>query len=757
MSKSAKKKKQTHFRKYIRWMWILFGSVMSFIVFLFFLISMGVFGFMPSFPELENPKSNLASEVISANQVLLGKYYIENRTNTHYANLSPYLTDALVATEDIRFRRHSGVDGRALLRVFYGLITFQDMGGGSTISQQLAKNLFPRDKQTFIVIQKFKEWITAIRLERRYSKDEIIAMYFNTVSFGGITFGIQTASKIYYNKQPDSLRVEEAAMLVGMLKAQTYYNPVRNPENAIKRRNVVLGQMAKYDYISSTELDSLRKLPLDMSAYNVQDHQSGLGTYFREYLRGYLNEWCNTHFKPDGKPYNLYKDGLKIYTTINSTMQLYAEEALKEHIGKNLQEDFFIHWKGRKNAPFYRLSQKEVGAIINRAIKRSDRYNKLKAQKVSEEDILATFEEPTEMRIFTWEGEKDTVMTPLDSIWYYKHFLMCGLMSVEPQTGYVRAYVGGIDYRYFKYDHVTQSRRQVGSTFKPFVYALAIQEGAGNGQFSPCTKVPNVRVSIDLPEGKEWSPDNSSDYKDGEMISLKDALANSVNYISAYLMKRYSPQAVIKMARNMGIASPIDPYPSIALGTPDLTVYEMTGAMATFVNEGLYKEPIFITRIEDKNGNVIENFTTTQKQKEAVNEETAYLMINLMQGVVKYGTGIRLRYRYNLTNPIAGKTGTSQNHSDGWFMGLTPDLVTGVWVGCEDRGAHFRSISLGQGANMALPVWALYMKRIYADETLKISQGGFKKPEGELKVDLNCEEEKDSRMEELSNEFDGIM
>ncbi|MFC1732134.1 penicillin-binding protein 1A [candidate division KSB1 bacterium] len=751
----AKQQSERSYGKFIRWFWILYFSGIAFIALLFLLISLGIFGFMPSLEELENPKSNLASEIISADQELLGKYYIENRTNINYNNLSPFLINALLATEDIRFRKHSGVDGKAVIRVTLGVLTGTHKGGGSTITQQLAKNLFPRDKQTFIVIQKFKEWITASKLEKRYSKEEILAMYFNTVPFGANSFGIQTASKTFFNKSPDSLKIEEAALLVGMLKAPTYYSPVRNPDNSMKRREVVLLQMKKYQFITTEEYDSLRLISLDMSDYQVQDHQSGLATYLREYLRGYLNDWCKNHQKPNGKPYNLYKDGLKIYTTINSKMQYYAEQAVSEHLGNELQPLFFKHWEGRKNAPFFRITTEEKEQIINNAMKRSDRYIKLKKTNLTSDSILLSFNTPTQMRIFTWKGAKDTVMTPMDSILYYKFFLMCGMMSMEPQTGYVRAYVGGIDYRFFKYDHVIQSKRQVGSTFKPFLYTLAMQEGAENGEFSPCTKVPNVRQSIDLPTGQKWEPDNSSKSREGEMVSLKWALANSVNYISAYLMIRYSPQAVIKMAGNMGITSEIDPVPSIALGTPDISVYEMVGAMSTFANKGVYKEPIFITRIEDKNGNIIENFLTQQTQKEAMNEETAYLMIELMKGVVMYGTGIRLRAKYNLTNPIAGKTGTTQNNSDGWFMGITPNLVSGVWVGCEDRSVHFRSTSLGQGANMALPIWAIYMKKVYDDPSLHVSKEDFEKPANPISVELNCEkyESRKSKEEDFNDIF----
>ncbi|KAF0199289.1 MAG: penicillin-binding protein 1A [Bacteroidetes bacterium] len=757
--------------------WKTYLGVFVFIVLLFTAISFGLLGFMPSFEELENPKSNLASEVISADQELLGKYYIENRSNIHYSDLSPNLINAIIATEDWNFEKHSGIDVKALFRVMYGLVTFSNKGGGSTLTQQLAKNLFPRKAdRNFIetIFIKLKEWVTAIKLERNYTKEEILAMYFNTVDFGSNSFGIKSAAKTFFNKEPRDLSIEESAMLVGMLKAPTMFSPVRNPERALKRREVVLHQMQKLDYITEKQYDSLRIIPLDMSRYRMQDHTSGVATYFREYLRQIMSagepdrddyidksvfredslQWVNNPLygwieknpKPDGKLYNLYKDGLKIYTTVNSRMQLYAEEAVAEHLGKELQPAFFKHWKDRVEAPFD-FPKSEVKAeaykLMTASMKRSERYRKLKAADVSDDSIRLSFRTKVPMKIFTWNGNRDTIMSPWDSIRYCKFFLQAGMMSVEPQTGFVRAYVGGINYGHFQYDHVKMAKRQVGSTFKPFVYTLAMQEG----DFSPCTKVANIQYSIDLPEGGKWEPHNSNDFKKGEMVTLKEALANSINWISAFLIKRYSPMAVIKIARKMGVLSHIDAVPSIALGTPDLTLYEMTGAMNTFAAKGVYIEPLFVTRIEDKNGNVIARFMP--KQEEAMSEETAYLMLELMKGVVESGTGVRLRYKYGLNNPIAGKTGTTQNNSDGWFMGLTPDLVTGVWVGGEDRSIHFRSTSLGQGANMALPIWALYMKKIYADSKIKISQGDFEMPSKPLSVEINC-----GKYEEIQNKKD---
>ena len=720
-----------------KWFWIAYFSILGLVILLFASISLGWVGFMPSFEELENPKSNLASEIISADQQLLGKYYYENRSNIHYHHLSPELIHALVATEDIRFEKHSGVDGKALIRVLVGVFTFTHKGGGSTITQQLAKNLFPRktDRNIFeTIVIKFKEWVVAAKLERNYSKEEIIAMYFNTVPFGSQTFGIKSAAKTFFNKTPAEINKEEAALLVGILKAQTYYSPVRNPGNAHNRRNVVLGQMKKYGFMTSEEYDSLHILPIDMSKYRLQDHTTGQATYFREYLRFYLREWCKTHFKPDGTPYDLYKDGLKIYTTINSKMQQHAENAVREHLGSDLQPAFYKHWQGRKNAPFdTHLTSRQIDSLIVQAMRRSDRYKNLRMAGVPIDSINLIFNTPVDMTVFSWRGDIDTVMTPLDSIRYFKYFLLAGLMSIEPQTAYVRAYVGGIDYRYFKYDHVKLGKRQVGSTFKPFLYTLAMQEGS----YTPCTKVPNVPVSFELWNGDLWTPQNSTDDREGEMVTLRWALANSVNYISAYLMKQFSPTAVIQIARKMGVTSQFDTVPSICLGTPDISLYEMVGALNTYVNKGVYKEPIFITRIEDKNGNIIEKFIPYQQ--EAMSEETAYLMLEMLKGVINEGTGIRLKYKYKFNQEIAGKTGTTQNHSDGWFIGITPDLVTGVWVGAEDRSVHFRSLSLGQGANMALPIWALYMQQVYADTTLNISQEGFEKPTTELTVELDCD------------------
>ncbi|MBO4403003.1 MAG: PBP1A family penicillin-binding protein [Bacteroidales bacterium] len=739
---SSKKKTKGSFHQWW-WRFVLGGWGLLFVIFL--LISIGWLGFMPSFEDLENPKTNLATEVISEDGYVLGKFYIENRSNVSYSQLPENLVNALIATEDSRFYRHSGIDLKALARVAAGILTGKRKGGGSTVTQQLAKNLFPRDPDPStlkLIFTKFKEWVVAVKLERNYSKSEILAMYLNTVDFGNMSQGIKSAAKTYFDKSPDELTLEESALLVGMLKAPSYYSPRRNPERALSRRNTVLSQMRKYKFIDEETFTAASEKAIDLSHFKVQDHRSGLATYFREYIRKEVNEWAKNNKKPDGSRWDIYKDGLKIYTTINYRMQKYAEEAVNEWVCHTLQPQFFAHWKGQPNAPFYRISQEQTDRIMNSAVKNSDRYRNMKKEGFSEEEILKSFQQPVRMWVYTCDGEKDTIMTPLDSIRYMKSFLSCGLMAMEPSTGYVRAYVGGTNYNYFQYDHVTQARRQVGSTFKPFIYTFAMQEG----EFSPCTKVPNLPVTIETESGQVWTPRNSNDYKEGQMITLKDALANSLNYVSAYLMKRYGPEAIIQLVRKMGVTSDIPAVPSICLGTCELSLYEMVGAINTFNNKGVYVKPIFITRICNNKGNIIANFQT--EQNEAMDKVSAYKTVQLMKGVVEYGTGVRLHYRYKMDMPIAGKTGTTDNNSDGWFMGYTPMLTAGVWVGCEDRAAHFRSTSLGQGANSALPVWALFVKKCYADPKLNFEKIDFPAPE-EIHIEFDC-----SKYEENFNSKD---
>ena len=734
----------------IRNLWIVFGSMLLLLILFFFCVAKGVFGTMPSFEELENPRTNLATEIISADGKILGTYYVENRSNVRYSELSPYMPEALISIEDERFTEHSGIDEKALFRVAFGVLTGNKKGGGSTITQQLAKNLFPRGENLSkpkLVLRKFQEWITATKLEHNYSKEEIIAMYLNTVAFGHNAYGIRAAASTFFDKKPIEMNIEECALMAGVVNAPTRYSPVRNPESSKGRRNLVLRKMAENGFITQAECDSISQIPLDMSHFSIKDHNSGQATYFREFLRGELNEWAKNTTRADGTPYNIYRDGLRIYTTIDSRMQKYAEDAVKEFMGKELQPMFYSHWKGYRNAPFSNLTADEIDHILETAMKRTDRYRNLKNEGVPIDSIKAEFKRPVPMTVFSWKGPIDTVMTPMDSIRYYKWFLQASLISIESHTGHVKAYVGGLDYRFFKYDHVTQARRQVGSTFKPFLYSLAMQEG----EFTPCTRIPNIPYNIQLEDGKFWSPGNAGGHV-GEEITLKFALAQSNNWVSAYLMNRFGPNAVIAQARRMGVESPIDAVPAICLGVCDLKLIEMVGAMSTFANQGVYIKPMFITRIEDKNGNVIQRFSS--EESEAMSEVTAYKMVELMKGVVQSGTGIRLRSTYGFTNPIAGKTGTTQKNSDGYFMGITPDLTTGVWVGAEDRSVHFRSTKLGQGSHTALPIWAMYMKKVYADKSLNISKGDFAKPYAPgIDLNFDCNRYDDEESIESIDEF----
>lgn len=712
-------------KKYTKRFWqICIGGVL-FVILLISSIGFGLFGELPTFRDLENPKSNLASEVISSDGPVLGSYYVQNRSNAKFKELPASLINALIATEDVRFYEHSGID----LKGTFAIVLYSAIGkkrGSSTITQQLAKNLFPRKKQSIfnIGIIKLKEWLTAIKIERNYTKEEIITMYFNTVDFGSNSYGIKTASKTYFNKLPSELKIEEAALLVGILKGTTVYSPIRNPERAKSRRNVVLTQMEKYGFITESELEEASNSEVTLK-FTSPDHNQGSATYFREYLRMELQAWCKENKKADGQNYDLYRDGLKIYTTIDSRMQLYAEEAIKEHL-TYLQKEFNNHWKGR--IPWGKNTD-----IIVQSLKRSERYQLMKEDGATDEEIETAFNTPTSMTVFSWTGDRDTTMTPLDSIKYYKWYLRSSFMSMDPHTGHIKAWVGGPDYRYFKYDQVKTGKRQVGSTFKPLVYTVAMDNG-----WSPCFEAPNLPIVFE--DFDNWSPKNS-DGKDGGMMTLRMGLANSVNLITAYMMKQVGPQAVVNVAKKMGITSDIPAYPSICLGTPDVSLYEMVGAYSTYANKGVWTEPIYITRIEDKNGNVL--FEKVPRKVDALSEQTAYLMIYMMKGVIDKGTGLRLRGpRYRFTNPIAGKTGTTQENSDGWFIGITPDLVSGTWTGAEDRMVHFRSTNLGEGANTALPIWALYMKKVYADPKLKISMGDFQAPPGGLSVVVDCDQYK---------------
>lgn len=757
----AKKRtnKKTNFSKQKRWFWLLFICGISLIPVIFLLASFGAFGSMPDHTALENPRTNLATEVISSDGVTLGKFYYEdNRTPVSFKELPKHLVDALIATEDIRYFDHAGIDARGTLRA---LFKFGQGGGASTISQQLAKQLFHGEgsRNTFgRITQKIKEWVIATRLEKQYTKEEIIAQYFNIYDFGNNADGIRSAARIYFGKEPSALNLKESAMLVGMFKNSSLYNPrpERNPVGTKNRRNVVLSQMEKYGFITQTVKDSLQQTPLDLN-YTPESHREGIATYFRAYLKTFLKDWINKseNVKPNGEKYNIYKDGLKIYTTIDSRMQFLAEQSVTEHM-KALQAEFFVQNTPRRNpiAPFLDLEDEEIEKLLKLGMKRSERWRKMRYDlKKPVREIIASFDKPTKMRIFSWtapNNEIDTILTPMDSMRYYKFFLRAGMMSMEPQTGFVKAWVGGFNYKHFQYDMVKQGKRQVGSTFKPFVYAAAIDQL----QLSPCDTFPKAQITIPAfkyGNMKPWAPKNSSKNYAG-FETLKSALANSRNTITARLMNEIGPQPVIDLAKNLGVEQRIPAVPSIALGTPDLSVYEMVAAYSTFANKGVYTNPVIVTHIEDKNGTLLYQFSP--QTKDVLSEEVAYVAVNLMEGVTKFGSGQRLRhdfakdqavykeivtgYPYQFDNPIAGKTGTTQNHSDGWFMGMVPNLVTGVWVGGEDRATHFKSITYGQGASMALPIWANFMKGCYAIEDLEISKEEFEKPE-QLSIETECD------------------
>ncbi|MDG1713976.1 transglycosylase domain-containing protein [Lacinutrix sp.] len=753
------KTKQTQdpqsFENYVRWFWKLFiGGILA-IALLFLLASWDVFGEMPNHTVLENPKTNLATEIISSDGKTLGKFYFDdNRTPVGYDELTENLVNALIATEDTRYLEHSGIDARGTLRA----ILKPGSGGASTISQQLAKQLFHGEGSRNIVmrvLQKAKEWIIATRLERQYTKEEIITQYFNIYDFGNNGDGIRSASNIYFDKEPKDLSIKESAMLVGMFKNSSLYNPRTNPVGVKNRRNVVLLQMHKYGYITEEVKDSLQKTALDLR-YSPQSHRDGTATYFREYLRSWMKDWTNdkANRKPDGKKYNINSDGLKVFVTIDSRMQKYAETAVNRHMPR-LQAAFDNQNTPKKNptAPFLELTKDEVEDLLKKGMRRGERWRILKKQGKSNKEIEASFEEPIKMTVFKWvdgkASEVDTIMKPIDSMRYYKSFLRTGMMSMDPQTGHVKAWVGGMNYRHFQYDMVKQGKRQVGSTFKPFVYATAMDQL----HMSPCDKLPLSQITIEAnkygnPEA--WSPKNDDGNYGGDK-TLTDALANSVNTITARLMDKVGPQPVADLARRLGITSNIPEVPSIALGTPDISVYEMVGAYSAFANQGVYTKPVMIERIEDKNGTVLYQFTP--ETRDVLSAESAYVTVKLMEGVTQSGSGARLRrtwmpktgvypeiitgYPYEFKNPIAGKTGTTQNQSDGWFMGMVPNLVTGVWVGAEDRAAHFKSITYGQGAAMALPIWGMYMKSCYEDEKLDISDENFERPK-DLTIEVDC-------------------
>ena len=749
--------------------WGLFVAGVLAVTGLFATAALGGFGPMPELEQLENPNTNLATQIISADGVELGKYYLrDNRTPITYQELPTNLVKALIATEDERFYSHSGIDWRGTLRALFYL---GKKGGASTITQQLARQLFvgvrSRNKKEAI-FQKVKEWVLSVQLERRYTKNELIAMYLNIYDFGYNADGVQSAARIYFDKTPQELSIQDCAVLVGMLKNSSLFNPIRRPKRVLSRRNVVFNQMLRNEYIKESESDSLKQLPLDIK-FTPQSHREGLATYFRAYLKEFMDDWIANNRKPNGEKYNLYGDGLKIYTTIDSRLQAIGEESVSAHM-KNLQREFFLQNTKELNptAPFLDLREGQVDTLLKLTAKRSERWRKKRVAGWEEEKIWEDFQKPVEMKVFSWKGDIDTLMTPMDSIRYYKHFLRASLMSMEPQTGHVKAWVGGYNYKHFQYDQVKQGRRQIGSTFKPFLYATAIDQL----KLSPCDSLPDALYCVEpFKHGNDeaWCPKNSGD-RYGRTRTLKNALANSVNTISARLMDKVGPRPIINLARKMGVTSRLPAVPSIALGTPDISLFEMIGAYGTFANQGIYVKPTMVTRIEDKNGMAV--YEVVPETRDVLSAEAAYVTVNLMQGVTEAGSGARLRhaglektnyiyekvitgYPYIFENPIAGKTGTTQNQSDGWFMGMVPNLVTGVWVGGEDRSIHFEEIGFGQGATMALPIWGLFMNAAYENEELGVSKEEFIAPEV-LTIPLDCEALAEERKLKVKTEAEDL-
>ena len=753
MVKNKGKKHKVSYKKHVWILWGLFLLSITGVFILFGGAAFGLYGPMPDLQQLENPRTNLASQIISSDGNILGKYYFdENRTPIGFDEIPVNMIEALIATEDERFYEHSGIDWLGTLRAFAFL---GKRGGASTISQQLARQIFVGVRSRNLIktiLQKAQEYVIAVQLEKRYTKKEILSMYLNKYDFGYQADGIRSAAKIFFNKTPGELKIEESATLVGMLKNSSYFNPIRRPELVKSRRNIVFQQLLRNQLISKKDKDSLDQIPLVVN-YTPESHREGLATYFRAYLKEFMDGWINENLKSDGTKHNLYRDGLRIFTTIDSRMQQFAEDAVSGHM-KNLQKEFFSQNTKELNptAPFLDLREGEIDTLLERAAYRSERWRKMKLSGLLKEEILASFKKKVPMRVFSWKGEIDTIMTPMDSIRYYKYFLRASLMSMEPQTGHVKAWVGGYNYKHFQYDQVKQGRRQIGSTFKPFLYATAIDQL----KLSPCDSLPDALFCIEpMKHGNidAWCPKNSGN-KYGKTRTLKNALANSVNTVSARLMDLVGPLPVINLARKMGISSYLPAVPSIALGTPDISLFEMVGAYSTFVNQGIYVKPIMITRIEDKNGRAL--YEVMAETQDVLSEEAAYVTVNLMQGVTTEGSGARLRhaglektnyiyekvvtgYPYIFENSIAGKTGTTQNQSDGWFMGMVPNLSTGVWVGGEDRAIHFETIGYGQGATMALPIWGNYMRTLYENPEFGISQEDFIAPEN-LSISLDCEE-----------------
>lgn len=776
---TAPKKEQPSFRQRIarprrprrarKIFWSIVIAPFAIVALLLLLIVCGAFGKLPSFEELENPSSNIATELISSDGQMLGSYYVENRSYTDYTELSENLVAALVATEDARYYGHSGIDFLGLSRVaFKTILLFQsDQGGGSTISQQLAKNLYPRDtasrstigKMGRLVISKLKEWITATMLEYNYTKEEIIAMYLNTVEYGSNAFGIKSAARTFFNKTPAELTVPEAALLVGVVNAPTRYSPVRNPDNALRRRNTVIGRMAKEGFLTDAKAEEYMATPIELN-YHPISHNDGTATYFREMLRLYMTAqkpereqfandydyksdlqrwendplygWCNKNARADGSPYNLYKDGLKIYCTINSRMQKYAEEAVEEHMGGKggIQSIFNAQRKAYKSI-FYNVNSSQIETIVNSAIMNSDRARAMRAEGATKEQILAAFDRPEKMRVFSYTGDRDTTLTPRDSLLYYKSILRCGIMAMDPTTGYVQAYVGGPSFRHFKYDMVRQGRRQVGSTVKPFIYTYAFD----NLGYNPCTMVPNQPVSIETGSGDAFSPKEAGRVEyDGVLHPLRWGLANSRNNYSAWIMKQASPEDVVELIHKMGVTTWIDPVYAVCTGSPEISLFEMVGAFATFANRGVHTDPFIVTRIEDRQGNVLASFSP--RTNDAISEKTAYTMLSMLQTNISGGTGGRLRYQFNITGEVGGKTGTTNNNADAWFIGVAPKVAAGAWVGGEERSTHL--VSRGEGSVAALPIVGLFLTKVYRDRSLGITlDDKFMAPIGGVSMDCD--------------------
>ncbi|HSJ66558.1 MAG TPA: transglycosylase domain-containing protein [Anditalea sp.] len=732
----------------IKYLWIGFAaSIVGFILFVLAVSVnfLGLFGDLPDFQALENPKSDLSSELYSADGMLLGKYFRENRTPVDYNEISPNLIKALKATEDIRFERHSGIDLQGMGRVAVKSIILRQSGsgGGSTLSQQTAKNLFKTRTQASqgllsripglkMLIIKTKEWIVATQLERNYTKNEILTMYLNTSEYGSNAYGIKTASNTFFSKDPHELNVQESAVLVGLFKAPSYYSPVYNPDNSLRRRNTVLNQMRRYDFITKAQYDSLRELPIELN-YKVENHNQGLATYFREAIKAEMLKWTRENLRPDGKPYNLFEDGLRIYTTLDSRLQGHAEEAVREHM-QSLQAAFEKEMGDRD--PWIDSRGRVIPDFLETAVKRTEAYrNYVRRYGADSDSLQIKLNEKKKMRVFSWDkGEIDTMMSTMDSLRHYKKHLNTGFVALDPHTGHIKAWVGGINHKHFKYDHVKQGKRQPGSTFKPFVYAAAIENGYG-----PCYEVMDQPVEVNVPGQPTWSPRNADGKFSYEKMNIREAMARSINSVTAFMMKKLSPQVVVETAHRLGINSQLDAVPALALGTSDVSIIEMVGAFGTFANKGEHIEPFFIDRIEDKNGNVLQQFTP--RKKPAMSEEHAYIMLYMLRGGLEERGGTSQGVPWSLRdegNEIGGKTGTTQNASDGWYMGVTKDLVSGVWVGGDDRAIHFRSWISGQGGRTARPIWVKFMEKAYADPATGITKGPFDKPDRPISIELDC-------------------